>query len=65
MKFTYFVGNEFDRRFSSQKVDEMELKIEDYIMDLKIKCTQEAKAQKDFIVIEKGSRNLAVKTEIE
>jgi hypothetical protein len=51
LKFTYFVGDEFDRRFSSQKVDEIELQIEDYIMDLKIKCTQEAKVQKDFIVI--------------
>ncbi len=46
LKFTYFVGDDFDRRFNLQKVYEMETQIKDYIMGLKIKCTEQSKAQK-------------------
>jgi hypothetical protein len=43
MKINYFVGDDFHKRFTLNKIEEIESKIErEYVMELKLKCRQES-----------------------
>jgi hypothetical protein len=55
-KFIYYVGEDFEKRFSSRKIAAMESQIEDYIIILKLKCLHETKDKEYLYLIEEAKR---------
>jgi hypothetical protein len=55
-KFIYYVGDDFEKRFSSRKIAAMESQIEDHIIILKLKCLHERKDKEYLYLIEEVKR---------